>query len=129
MKKSVSSPEGQPFFEVGLNVLGYEEDGQWVALALEMDIKGYGPTFRKAVDDLYDLVVMQVSFALHKGQPEMILKSAEPIWFERFAALKIQLLSAIGREPRDTEFRIADLPFPPPAVIAKRQAEYNPVDA
>jgi hypothetical protein len=27
---------------VTLNILGYREDNEWVALALEMDLRGYG---------------------------------------------------------------------------------------
>lgn len=71
---------------ITLNVLGYHSDGQWVALALEMDLRGYGETFDEACEDLTDLVGMQISFSRFKGQPELIWKAAEPIWFERFAA-------------------------------------------
>jgi hypothetical protein len=68
---------------ITFSVLGYEEDGEWVALALEMDLRGYGATFDNALADLADLVAMQVSFAFHKNQPEMIWKPAEPVWFAR----------------------------------------------
>jgi hypothetical protein len=70
---------------VNLNVLGYQEEGEWVALALEMDLRGYGETFEDALADLKDLVFMQVSFSRFKGQPELPWKAAEPIWFDRFA--------------------------------------------
>lgn len=73
-------------FEIFLSVLGYEEDGEWVALALEMDLRGYGPTFEEAFSDLRDLVMMQISFALFKGQPGLIEYPADIVWWERFAA-------------------------------------------
>lgn len=128
MKKS-RADEVLRFSELGLNVLGYEEAGQWVAIALEMDVRGYGRTFERAVSDLHDLVIMQISFAFFKGQPQMIFKPAEPIWFQRFAELRAQRFNALGREPEGEEFQIADLPLPSPATIAKYQTEYSPVDA
>jgi hypothetical protein len=68
---------------ITLNVLGYQEEGEWVALALEMDLRGYGETFDEAFADLGDLVRMQIAFSRFKGQPELIWKAADPIWFEK----------------------------------------------
>jgi len=88
---------------VVLNVLGYQEDEDWVALALEMDLRGYGPTFGDALEELTDLVATQIRFAHFKGQAELIWKSAEPVWFERFAddgegtELRKGVISAIVR--------------------------------
>jgi len=31
--------------QVTLNILGYREESEWVALALEMDLRGCGKTF------------------------------------------------------------------------------------
>lgn len=73
-----------------LNVLGYQEDGEWVALALEMDLRGYGRTFEAALKELTGLVETQIRFAQFKGQPEMIWKASEPVWFERFRNLSQQ---------------------------------------
>ena len=69
------------FCETPISVLGYQEDGEWVALALEMDLRGYGDTFETAMDDLKDHVLMQISFALQKGDPEMIFHPAEATYF------------------------------------------------
>jgi hypothetical protein len=54
---------------VAFNVLGYRDEGGWVALALEMDLRGYGSTFEEAQKDLTYLVAMQIGFARSKGQP------------------------------------------------------------
>ena len=62
-----------------LNVLGYREEeaeAGWVALALEMDLRGYGTTFEAALEELKELVSMQISFSRFKGQPELIWKPA-----------------------------------------------------
>lgn len=68
--------------DVRLSVLGYCEDSQWAALALEMDLRGYGETFEDALADLQDLIQMQISFALYKGHLEMIFKDAEPVYWQ-----------------------------------------------
>lgn len=74
-------PETDHFHFPGVtfSVLGYQEDGEWVALALEMDLRGYGDTFEQALEDLEDLVAMQIGFAQFKGQPDLIWRPAELI--------------------------------------------------
>lgn len=71
--------------EASPNVLGYREEAEWVALAMEMDLRGYGSTFSEALQDLADLVRTQLDFAHFKNQPGLIWKPAEPVWWARFA--------------------------------------------
>ncbi len=107
--------------EIFLNILGYQEDGEWTALALEMDLRGYGETFEEALEDLVDLVEMQVSFASFKGQPEMIWNPADPVWFERFSEVRQARLRDIyggGPHPENDGYRVRGMPIPPPHVIA-----------
>jgi hypothetical protein len=73
------------FLRMALNILGYKEDGEWIALALEMDLRGHGKTWQSALVELNELVAMQVGFAHFKGQPELICKPADPVWFQRSA--------------------------------------------
>lgn len=103
-----------------LNVLGYQEEKEWVALALEMDLRGYGDTFDEALEDLSDLVLMQISFARFKGEPSLIWKPAEPVWFELFAQVRQEYLTAAvaDTEEVDPMYSIAGLPIPPAHVIA-----------
>jgi hypothetical protein len=111
---AVEASSEAPIYELTLNVLGYE-DGEWVALALEMDLRGYGPTFQDAVRELTDLVKTQVSFAHFKGQPEMVLKPAEPVWWERYAEVRRDRLDSLIRETSRpaTGFEIAEIRLPP----------------
>ena len=109
---------------ITLNVLGYQEGDEWVALALEMDIRGYGETFDQAFDDLADLVGIQISFSRFKKKPDLIWKAAEPIWFERFAAVRRDYLEALVRdesEVAEPEYSIAGMPIPPAHVIDSLQ--------
>lgn len=103
------------FFEASLNVLGYREEGDWVALAMEMDLRGYGSTFAEALDDLADLVQTQIDFAHFKGQPELIWKPAEPVWWARFAEVQRTALEAVAGPPahgsRDYEWRGMPIPL------------------
>jgi hypothetical protein len=118
--------------KVALNILGYREDRMWVALALEMDLRGYGRTFEAALDHVRELVAMQISFAHFKGQLEMILKPADPVWFGLFAEARSACLSAMLESPRRTgrvEYQVAGLPIPSPHVIEAIRREFAQADA
>ena len=115
---------------ITLNVLGYQEEDEWVALALEMDLRGYGETFETALEDLAELVNMQISFSRLKGQPELIWKAAEPIWFERFAETRRAYLEALVRESTvsEPEYNVAGLPIPPAHVIEALRSGFVPAE-
>jgi hypothetical protein len=114
---------------IPLRILGYREGGEWVALALEMDLRGYGATFKEAYADLRNLVLMQLGFATFKGQPGMIWKNAEPVWFHQWETARTERLVAfIGQRTishADTE--VAELPLPDPSVIS--ECKFSPTDA
>jgi hypothetical protein len=114
-----------------LNVLGYKEEGQWVALALEMDLRGYGETFDEAVEDLADLVKIQISFSRFKGQPELIWKPADAVWFGLFAQARRDYLDALIRQSDlpEPEYGVAGLPIPPAHVIEAMRSEFVPSEA
>ena len=57
------------------------EEGEWVALALDMDLRGYGDTVGQAIAELGEMIDSQLSFARYKGIPEMAWFDAEPIWW------------------------------------------------
>ena len=105
-----------PFCDVALSVLGFQEDGEWVALALETDLRGCGATFEEAVKELREVVLLQIGFAQHKGHPEMIWKAADPVWFQLFAQVRQERLGAMteGAEPSNAPYQVAGLPIPLP---------------
>ncbi len=116
--------------ELFLSILGYPEADEWVALALEMDLRGYGATFEEAVDDLGDLVMMQIGFAMFKSQPEMIWKPADPVWFGRFAEARQERLHELSAPAAENGgFRILGMPIPPPHVIASLKPEFDQANA
>ena len=65
--------------DLHLNVLGIQEDdAAWCAIALEMSLMGYGETFEHALEDLYDAIVTQVTFAVQHDTLDNIFIPAEP---------------------------------------------------
>ena len=106
---------------ISLSVLGYREENDWVALALEMDLRGYGATIDEALTELAELVVMQMSFARFKGQPEMISKPAESIYWRLFeTAMQDHLRDlTLSSVPSNPEYEARSLPLPPAHVIAE----------
>lgn len=117
---------------VYLNILGYREDNEWVALALEMDLRGYGKTFDEAHKELQDLVEVQIGFALAKGHPEMILRPADPIWFTLFAESRntclAEMLKPLHRSAHG-DYEVAVLQIPPAHVIEELQDKFMQADA
>lgn len=109
------------FSPVLLNVLGYQEEGEWVAVALELDIRGYGDTFALALEEVYNVVLTQLSFARFKGQPELIWHPAESIWFEHFDKARQERLNAwlFDRQLEPMLYEIATLPIPSDHALAQ----------
>jgi len=118
--------EKPEFIEMVLNILGYREGNEWVALALEMDLRGYGDTWEEALSELRDLVFLQISFAHFKKQLAMIYKPADPVWFQLFADSRSAKLRS---EHQDEHYLTGGLPIPPTHVIAEMQGSFKPADA
>ena len=115
---------------ITVGVLGYREADGWIALALEMDLRGRGATFEKALANLQVLVSMQISFALFKGQPQMIWRPADSIFFERFAEERRSRFESLAEAPRDSDrYEVAGLPIPPAHVIDALRKGYCQADA
>lgn len=105
-------------FEV--SILVYTEDDSCVALALEMDLRGFGATGEAALADLDEMILAQVSFALQKRHPESVWKPAEQKYWDMFedarreqfiAQIKGTRLSKKG--PKATMHRLPTASTPP----------------
>lgn len=70
--------------EFQIFVLGYQEEGEWCAHALNMDLRGYGKTFEDAFDELKGCVECHIETALEDGEPETIFFSAENHYWQLF---------------------------------------------
>lgn len=113
------------YLEAVLNILGYKEDGEWVALALEMDLRGYGATWEEAVDELRELVLMQISFAQAKNQLDMIWMSAEEKFWDMFREAQRAQILQTAPESLAEERHAGGLAIPAPHVIAAQQNQFS----
>jgi len=75
-----------------LSILGYQESGKWLAHCLEMDVIGYGSTFKDALKHVDELIEMQVSFAVSQGHPHTMLNPAPPKYWALFHTAREQAL-------------------------------------
>ena len=115
--------------DITFKVLGFydEQEKEWNAVALEMDIWGRGKTLQEAHDELEDLVLMQISFALHQGKPEMIWCDADPVYFQHFAdavARQLNIVETHFISTPHSNYDIKNLPYPSPQVIAQKRKEF-----
>jgi len=117
--------------EVYISVLGYREDDKWCALALEMDLRGYGQSFDEALKDLHESMTMQIGFALFKNEPGMIFYPADPMYFSLYAQVRNDRIVALAAGSSDSieiererEFAITGIPIPPAHVVANRQESF-----
>jgi hypothetical protein len=61
---------------IRLNIIVHEEENEYVAHCLEMDIVATNSTSRKAVNDLIDLIKAQITFAIENNNEDYLLRSA-----------------------------------------------------
>ena len=117
MPKRQSSPCNLIPQEIFANILGYEENGEWVALALELDIRGYGKTFDEALEELTEFCLCQIGFADFKGQPELIYRPAEPVYWQLYEQARQSRIRDLFKPSAVPEYQIRGLPIPAAHVI------------
>jgi hypothetical protein len=98
-------------FEV--SVIVFRDGSVWTALALEMDIRGYGASRKAAVDDALSMITAQVSFAVQTGHAESVWKRAEEKYWQMWEnARRNQFIAEISGSEAPAD-EIADLvPIP-----------------
>lgn len=107
-----------------ISVLFYREESMWVALALEMNLRGYGPTRQEAMSDLQQMLAAQITFALQRGHPESVwCRAADEFWAMFENARRDQFVAEVsGEAPPDD--RLADL-VPLELIAAKHQSAWS----
>ena len=94
-KKSENSGSAQ------VSVLGYLEDGDWVAHALEMNVIGVGDTWEEALSVLDENIRAQVSFAKYRGDDSLIFQPAPAEFFRKFREAREAELRALVSQKRN----------------------------
>lgn len=105
---------------LNLRVLGYKTDDKgWAAHCLETDLVGYASSFKKALKDLEDITIMQISFAIQKKLP-ILLDSPAPEHivqkFEELTRSKLQAYAKRGKSIKNNEVALLPLPTHLPEV-------------
>lgn len=126
--------------EISLSVLFYEENGQCVAHALEMDLCGCGDSPESAAEELEELVHTQIGFAAQMKDPSLIFKRAEE---ERFVQFQMavaayfwgELAGLFDGELGESDapfigetqhsFTASSMPFPQPTAIRERMGQFQ----
>ena len=119
------------FSAVNISILGFKENAQWVAIALEMDLRGYGTTFETALAELQELVEMQFSFAHFKNDPDLIFHPSEPVYWRLYAQVNQDRLRTLTNLTEDTEseYQAGVLSIPPAHAIDGLGKEFKPAEA
>jgi hypothetical protein len=94
--------ENTKTFEV--SVIVFREDSDFTALALEMDIRGYGTTPQAAIDDVTAMLAAQISFAVQIGNPEGVWHpAAEKFWRMFEEARRKRFVAEVSGVELDTD--------------------------
>jgi hypothetical protein len=109
-------------FEV--SVITFREGDGWTALALEMDLRGYGPTVEAANDDLREMLTAQVSFAVEMGHPESVWNRAADEYWRMFEEVRREQFVAEVSGTQPTTDRIAGM-VPLSLLALKHRKEWN----
>ena len=80
-------------------VLGYVEEGDYVAHALEMDIIGVGDSWEEALEELKGNLEAQVSVAQDLGDDSVLFRPAPAHLFKRFKQAQEAQLRSLVRQP------------------------------
>lgn len=96
-----------------IRVLIYQEDSETIAHAIEMDIVADGDNAAQALDHLKQLIENQITFALQKGEEQLIWRRAPKEYFDRWeaahgcsTAIRTELHACLSAQKRLTFGRI-----------------------
>lgn len=107
------APKDWPFTDSTIGVVAVQDGGEWLAVALEMDLQAHGKTHQAALDALAEMVISQIAFAMQKKQPDLVFRDAEPMYWqmydrERRAAMRATLMQ---QKREDSDIRASNLPI------------------
>jgi len=95
-EREATTMRDTPIYDLGVRVLIYQEDGEFCAHALELDLLGYGKTEDEAISELLEVIRCQISFARSKNDDSILHFPAPQKFYNRWeaahaAALKNQV--------------------------------------
>jgi len=97
-----------------IEALGFYEENQYKAVAVNMDIWGYGRTQKEAFDNMVDLAEAQISFAVQSDNMSLIEFPAEDKYLAMYKKARFSQIASKGGTSTISALKdavAADLPF------------------
>jgi len=94
-----------------VKVIGFKEAGSYTAVALEMDLSGFGDSIEEALEDLEDHIRMQISFALQQNDLSLLERQAPKEYQDMYRDCMAKF---IKQESVSDRF-VRCMPFPSPS--------------
>lgn len=120
--------EGFGYLKVTLRVLVFHDPSEeaFVALALEMDLRGYGDSIDSALEELRDIVMAQITFAMQQNDPSLIQFPADRKYFEMFEQAQLASLGhLLGVAASESQYSVRSLSVPSPDVIEAMKNKHS----
>ena len=96
---------------IPLQVVFYEEEGQWVAHCLQFDLVGVAETKESAINQLNEAIGIQIRNSIESGNLRNLFTPADSEYFQRFAE---------ASDIAESELRVSIEPRPAPGVVFER---------
>lgn len=105
------------------SIVAFPEDSEWTAIALELDVRGFGSSAEEALSDLIEMVKAQVSFAVQRNHPASIWRRADETYWRMFDDARRNHLVAELSDQQPTDARVAEYETVPLSLIALKQCD------
>lgn len=74
--------------DIHVDAVIYEEEGQYIAHVLQLDLVGVGDTSQEAVAQLIEACIAQISHTIENDNMEHLFRTAPPEIWEMFGQVK-----------------------------------------
>ncbi len=101
--------------ETTINILGFfdKEENIWSAVALELDLWGYGDTKDESLKEIIEAIQAQIGFSEFKNNPDLLLHPAPAMYFHMYAQAQNEALQAgVYHNAIERDTFAAGIPFP-----------------
>jgi hypothetical protein len=96
-------PHDWPFTQCTLSVLYRREEDEWHGIVLEWGLEAFAETQEALQDELREMIVAQLAFAVQMKQPELLEQPAEPLYWRIFdrerTALQRHMVTGTPADP------------------------------
>jgi hypothetical protein len=91
-------------FDLGIRVLICQEEGEFCAHALEVDLLGYGKTESEAISELFEAIRSQLAFARARDDDSILHFPAPKEFYDRWEAAHAAALRKLVFQDKSKAF-------------------------